>query len=31
MTTGANQRFGIKDFFEGVDFYYLFMKSLAGG
>jgi len=27
---GRDERIGVKDFYNGVDFYYLFMKSLAG-
>jgi len=27
---GKDERIGVKDFYEGVDFYYLFIKSLAG-
>ncbi|MBZ5508054.1 MAG: M20/M25/M40 family metallo-hydrolase [Acidobacteriia bacterium] len=28
---GKDERIGIKDFYDGVDFYYEFIKSLAGG
>lgn len=27
---GKDERIGVKDFYEGVEFYYLFIKSLAG-
>ncbi|HEX7285333.1 MAG TPA: M20/M25/M40 family metallo-hydrolase [Candidatus Angelobacter sp.] len=27
---GKDERIGVKDFYEGVEFYYLFVKSLAG-
>jgi acetylornithine deacetylase/succinyl-diaminopimelate desuccinylase-like protein len=28
---GKDERIGVKDFYDGVDFYYEFIKSLAGG
>jgi len=28
---GKDERIGVKDFYDGVDFYYAFIKSLAGG
>lgn len=28
---GKDERIGVKDFYDGVDFYYKFIKSLAGG
>lgn len=28
---GRDERIGVKDFYDGVDFYYEFIKSLAGG
>lgn len=27
---GRDERIGVKDFYDGVDFYYLFIKSLGG-
>jgi acetylornithine deacetylase/succinyl-diaminopimelate desuccinylase-like protein len=27
---GKDERIGVKDFYEGVEFYYFFIKSLAG-
>ncbi|HEY6271187.1 MAG TPA: M20/M25/M40 family metallo-hydrolase [Terriglobales bacterium] len=28
---GKDERLGVQDFYDGVDFYYLFVKSVAGG
>src|SRR5262249_20743299 len=28
---GRDERIGVKDFYDGVDFYYEFIKALAGG
>jgi acetylornithine deacetylase/succinyl-diaminopimelate desuccinylase-like protein len=28
---GRDERIGVKDFYDGLDFYYLFIKSLAAG
>jgi acetylornithine deacetylase/succinyl-diaminopimelate desuccinylase-like protein len=28
---GKDERIGVKDFYDGVDFYYEFIKALAGG
>ena len=28
---GKDERIGVKDFYDGVDFYYEFIKSMGGG